>query len=498
MEDGTLTAFPRDVYAQVPLDPARRRIRLIRLHPGRMTEPIICDLEAACLDSPSPCDYTALSYVWGDSTFLQPISVNGRLFGITPNLHAALKYIRSPTEPMVLWVDAMCIDQGNTSEMSMQVPMMRDIYQLSNHVIAWLGEADSASSHAMDYLASDAWESEAPRGHPQALQLALDSLFSRPYWTRVWVMQEVAAAKQVTLMCGQKSLPFERLGRFLVETRKGNVHLDGAGYWRPRDMFLLAAAIRGETDPATVLRDASRLNATRSVDKIYGLFGLFPTAFRERLKLDYRKTHYTVVIDFCKTYLDVYHSLGFLTLLSPCSGADGGPSWVPNIWKRLEGLTELYNTPGRNRQTNAAISGDTLIAPGLDKAFFHLVAGDRSHFQSSKLCPVSCRDLWNLATEVERDGPLAKLETYASSFEFMFIRLRDRSLFVTDQGLVGLGPGSLCTGDVVCTLWGCRLPVLLRMSDQDGEYTFIGPGYVDGAMSGEYALAEHEAVFRIR
>ncbi|KAJ3453392.1 hypothetical protein MRS44_017639 [Fusarium solani] len=551
MEDGISSVFPRDVYAQVPLDAAHRGIRLIKLYPGIMTEPIVGDLEAACLDSPEPCDYTALSYAWGDSTFLQPISVNGRLFGITPNLHAALKYIRSPTEPMVLWVDSMCIDQGSTSEMSKQVPMMRDIYQLSKRVIAWLGEADSAGGHAMDYIASSVWEQESPPGH---LQLALDSLFSRPYWTRVWVVQEVAAAKDVTLMYGHKSLPFERLGRFLVETRKGNVHLDGAGYWRPRDMFLLTTAIRGETDPATVLRDASRLNATRPVDKIYGLFGLFPAAFRERLNLDYRKTYSAVLIDFCKTYLDVYRNLGFLTLFSPCSGA--GPSWVPDIWQRLRGLTELYNTPGRNRQTNAAISGDTLTAPGVcmgkivesigpfetrfshlkanyhstgrlqgdgnaafadmerlamshlrrryspaqrDAAFFQLLAGDRSYFQSSRLCPESCRDLWSVATEVERSGPSAKFETHASSFEFIFIRLRGRSLFVTDQGLVGLGPGNLRAGDMVCALWGCRLPVLLRsLPGEDGEYTFLGPAYVDGAMSGEYALGENEAVFRIR
>lgn len=43
---------------------------------------------------------------------------------------------------MVLWVDALCIDQGNDGEKAVQVGMMGEIYRDARRVRAWIGKRD--------------------------------------------------------------------------------------------------------------------------------------------------------------------------------------------------------------------------------------------------------------------------------------------------------------------------------------------------------------------
>jgi hypothetical protein len=40
-------------------------------------------------------------------------------------------------------------------------------------------------------------------------------------------------------------------------------------------------------------------------------------------------------------------------------------------------------------------------------------------------------------------------------------------------------------GDLVCVLFGCSVPVVLRRLDEDNSYTFIGECYLHGFMDGE-------------
>lgn len=66
-----------------------------------------------------------------------------------------------------------------------------------------------------------------------------------------------------------------------------------------------------------------------------------------------------------------------------------------------------------------------------------------------------------------------------------------RKPMATNMGHVGLAPTSAQKGDVVCMLFGCNVPVVLRKYEQpqDGYlpavFEFIGECYVDGFMNGE-------------
>ncbi|GIZ45640.1 hypothetical protein CKM354_000879800 [Cercospora kikuchii] len=112
---------------------------------------------ATCLNAPFECsievvpchedaEYTALSYAWamqdGDSSLCRGLYVNSQNFAIRRNLFEALRRLRSDHEILRIWIDAICIDQGNFDERSEQVSNMAAVYKNANRVVAWLGEAE--------------------------------------------------------------------------------------------------------------------------------------------------------------------------------------------------------------------------------------------------------------------------------------------------------------------------------------------------------------------
>src|ERR1051326_5608692 len=114
------------------------RIRLIELLPGRWDDNICCDLYLATLsDKPR---YRALSYVWGSQKNMQPIWVNRFKMFITANLERGLRRLRDADQPVVLWVDAISINQSDDAERTQQVQLMKHIFTCSEEVIIYLGE----------------------------------------------------------------------------------------------------------------------------------------------------------------------------------------------------------------------------------------------------------------------------------------------------------------------------------------------------------------------
>jgi hypothetical protein len=58
-----------------------------------------------------------------------------------------------------------------------------------------------------------------------------------------------------------------------------------------------------------------------------------------------------------------------------------------------------------------------------------------------------------------------------------------RRVFVSESGHFGLVPDHAQVGDLVCILYGCDVPVILRKIK--GHYELIGESYVHGIMKGE-------------
>lgn len=105
--------------------------------------PLICYLVERPI---AKSNYEALSYVWGDPSentvmYCSHLPSGGhQTLTITKNLEKALRALRRRRQFRILWVDAVCINQQNTSEKERQIPLMADIYSNARRTLIWLGE----------------------------------------------------------------------------------------------------------------------------------------------------------------------------------------------------------------------------------------------------------------------------------------------------------------------------------------------------------------------
>jgi len=187
-------------YVYEPLDKVPGAIRVLALQPApHLDAPIQGSLEPV---THRTFPYIAISYVWGNPTITNWISLAGYEHGVGSNVFNVLRSVRSKSRTLFLWIDAICINQENIQERNTQVQNMANIYRNASEVIGWLGNKTldfdagfcllkiliAGSSH--QYLEDKAYETSWD---------ALVRLLDRPYWTRVWILQETAINLRVSL-----------------------------------------------------------------------------------------------------------------------------------------------------------------------------------------------------------------------------------------------------------------------------------------------------------
>lgn len=185
-----------NVYS--PIDSSKEEIRVIHLLPGGFDDEISIKLATICLVSDPPPQYDALSYVWGIAQCRTPALVNGKAFTTTSNLDVALRYFRDKAVGKVLWVDAVCINQGDNVEKGPQVQLMGQIYSKAAQVLIWLGPAADGSDELLGHMSAAEASEETVNPRLQDASLAM---MSRPWFTRIWVQQEFALARQDPIFC---------------------------------------------------------------------------------------------------------------------------------------------------------------------------------------------------------------------------------------------------------------------------------------------------------
>lgn len=172
-------------------------------------------------------EYTALSYAWGPtyedgSHLTDAIICDGNRLSVTANVKQALRCIRAHGSDELtrlrylrpykrfdgmspLWIDAICINQNDLQERSSQVQMMGDIFTRSGGLIIWLGEPDDGSlGDAQRELFRRLSSMSSQDQHPitstgemidqwHNVSNVLESILSRPWFSRRWVIQECAS-----------------------------------------------------------------------------------------------------------------------------------------------------------------------------------------------------------------------------------------------------------------------------------------------------------------
>ena len=134
-----MNIIPDNIYAECVLPLDRAAIRVLHLKPGDENDRIEGSLRLLELDTEPPSQYDCVSYVWGNPKSTNSAIINDKDVPVTKNLHDILRHIRSKAKTVVVWADAICINQSDPSEKSRQVAFMAEIYRHCSKVFVWLG-----------------------------------------------------------------------------------------------------------------------------------------------------------------------------------------------------------------------------------------------------------------------------------------------------------------------------------------------------------------------
>jgi hypothetical protein len=182
------------------LDRNTQEIRLVTILPASpFSKPIECVVGKGTLrDVPT---YIALSYTWSDPSVTAAVFIDGIERQITTNLESTLRHIRDEVNPVVLWADAICINQSDTAERNHQVQLMRQIYS-GVDVLAWLGEEEDGSGEAIEFirdwgpklrelLCTDFTTEDINSFFQPGMLESVGRLLNRPWWEKLWTVREI-------------------------------------------------------------------------------------------------------------------------------------------------------------------------------------------------------------------------------------------------------------------------------------------------------------------
>ncbi|KAF5707133.1 heterokaryon incompatibility het-6 [Fusarium globosum] len=300
------------------------KIRVLRLHKGHFGDCLHGDFETVSLQSrdmeseesettpsgarESVVSYEAVSYTWAkgngkrDKDHAIFIGKRWDMLPITENCYDALQNCRFHDQDRRLWVDAICINQSNISERTHQVGMMRYIYSTASRVLIYLGMDDTGSGLELSH-------------DPEILS-------GNPYFSRIWVVQEIASAKQALVLYHRQAMRWSFFHR----------NLQGLSSKRWMRHFGSPRQIDDARGFLTLLEDTRNCNASDPRDKIFALLGLW----EKPIEPDYTVSPQAVYTGLASTLIKDENwkvAAQLLDMASDDRSMLGLPSWVPD-WSR--------------------------------------------------------------------------------------------------------------------------------------------------------------------
>ncbi|KAF5703327.1 ankyrin het domain-containing protein [Fusarium mundagurra] len=341
------------IYAE-KLD--KGEIRIMRLHRGSGSDVFKCDLRKIQLAA-SPVEqtppYEALSYVWGSKEDPRHIYISGNRFAVTQNLFEALTYLRHPESDRTLWIDAICINQLDFAERTVQVRQMHQVYGNAKEVIAWIGNANADTHEIFDSMLPDMnW---GPLGgvsfilgnerRTEREKAASNELANRPYWSRAWTFQEMKFATSLTIQCGVEKISYGRLHSLhinkqataRVRTSNSNGELVDR-YKNNLDSKL--PELTGDQDYPNYFLDylLNRQCCDRR-DNIFAFCNLFSQDLQQRIPINYEASAKEILLQSARAIIESTGSLYIFVIrgrqIPPESREEqwqkGMPSWCPYL-----------------------------------------------------------------------------------------------------------------------------------------------------------------------
>jgi hypothetical protein len=437
-----------------------------------------------------------------------PINCNGIRVDVKKNLFNALSALRRSSSSRFIWADAICINQADKSERSQQVRLMGDIFRNAFRVLVWLGldnhrylapkafagvcavvntwskefSSDKDPSQIKPYFSSlercrvsQIWDSSY-LGQHDLLQIlpyfshlerhdVLDdtltpddtrwefimALYERKWFTRMWVVQEIALARRATVIWDRWEISWEWVGlaaavirtnwnRIITPGYYGRVHRPSSrqipiGVMNAYFMFRISRSQQYLTPLKFSFRDflvlTGQFDCTDERDKIFGLLGL-PTTddTTSRLTPDYSKNLPDLYREVTEAMLCSSSSLNFLSHIHWQTGSY--PSWIPQ-WsiRRPQSLAPLEPHPNFAASLSAqsiikrmpSSSSDRLIVRGIlvgtvssKEAAGHLERMWRTGWELSGRMKCNISDRFLIHPKVEEEDIFRHLQILLQKF----------------------------------------------------------------------------------
>jgi len=365
-------------YQYSPLKNPKSDLRLIKIH-GEQDDPVSCTILP--YEAGDPLTYNALSYTWGDSSIKVQILLNGKRLFVTTNLEATLRNLRTAPVPSrrksLYWIDALCIDQENFEERDQQVRRMKEIYQKASLVIIWLGDYHesrdndfrvSRESWGLKTLARGSFESvgkavalvadlaelyslpttsagsrmilmDSVEGSEQHIWAQLARLFNRTWFERLWIIQELGAAREPIVLCGGNAISWRsleraaawilRLGSDLPPSQRILKILPRLGAHRVYQVSPQSMSNVDTGNILTVLHNTQEAECTDPRDRLFAILGVVEDT--EDVDIDYSVPVQEVYRKWAERRM---RRKGCLDVLGACADSSRSgdlPSWVPDL-----------------------------------------------------------------------------------------------------------------------------------------------------------------------
>jgi hypothetical protein len=361
-----------------------RSIRLLHIDDGHRDDPIRASFEEVELD-PSP-SYHALSYTWGSGEAVESIHIQDNVLSVLPNLFDALKKLRAHKYTPI-WIDRVCINQGDDVEKTSQVMLMRDIYRSAKLVLVDLGgdlgpgnvktivnlivdfgETHCESSEEFRYkfyeIASRP-EKLCKYGLPASTDPIWDILgrfLVQPWFSRIWVLQEVVLAADFMVYCGWDRIERTTFLRMLMTITLFNLdrfitvsNNSDSRHSMHRGVLIKKYRLAWNPDSAGNLMQKPPLlelvvnnrfaQCSDPRDRIFALLGVSCGTAVSDLPPDYTETVAETYLRAARYFIATGDGAALLTQATSLRRKHKLPSWVPDWEAPMELVEQVLSQP---------------------------------------------------------------------------------------------------------------------------------------------------------
>ncbi|CAI6331468.1 unnamed protein product [Periconia digitata] len=477
-------------------------IRLVRLLPAKnRDDDVQCVITHTALHR-GLC-FEALSYAWGSTVLSQTIHTFEGIVRVTQNCSDALRDLRHQDESRLLWIDAICINQESNDEKNHQVPLMSKIYAAASRTLIYIGpdllatardtfrhleEGDGYCHKCEDCRlrrmsnSNLSWHRTTRKHGPETMWNDLTRIVGMPWFSRVWVLQEIANSKKALLVWGTESVDWK-----VLSTTAIRIYSDTASYrsrfpaWRqfrlPPTLLLADSDPRPFNDLYTLIHFAKNTHASDPRDKVFALLGLLKPTVRHGIVPDYNKSVEEVYFDFVQNFVRVYNHLDILRFHQPepeehwlepephstANSAKGEmiperknfepesrvPSWLPSLDFETEPTTGIYY--GIKKESEIEKSSQPVKRDCTSKHHDH-------HGPAMEVSLLRDATVSEYIEKIKRDEGLLSSQTWSRLMVTLDI-LRSRPI---NDIVMLYHAGRIRANDEICHIRGVSGPVILR------------------------------------